>query len=201
MREGLCPDCGVHTNICVCDVCDTVAYAPPLWVLQHPTEVAHSKGTLRVADACLPGLRTLIGEQPDAFSTLSARSARVPMGVLFPTPSSQPIETSDTSAVSEWIVIDGTWRKARKIFLSNPWLNALPQFHFDAPLASAYRIRKAPRDDSLSTAEAITYLLEQVSWKVDVRPLKRSMDVLVSRQLAQMPEDVRHRYDDKNLDQ
>lgn len=201
MRKGLCPHCGVHINICVCDVCDTVAHAPPLWVLQHPTEVAHSKGTLRVADACLPGLRTLIGEQPDAFSTLSARSARVPMGVLFPTPSSQPIETSDTSAVSEWIVIDGTWRKARKIFLSNPWLNALPHFHFDAPPASAYRIRKAPRDDRLSTAEAIAYLLEQVSPEVDVRSLRRSMNMLVSRQLSQMPEDVRRRYHGRCVDQ
>ncbi|BES69425.1 tRNA-uridine aminocarboxypropyltransferase [Marinobacter nanhaiticus D15-8W] len=201
MREGLCPDCGVHINICVCDVCETVADAPPLWVLQHPTEVAHSKGTLRVADACLPGLQTLIGEQPDAFSTLSARSARVPMGVLFPTLSSQPMETSDTSGISEWIVIDGTWRKARKIFLSNPWLNDLPQFHFDTPPASTYRIRKAPRGDSLSTAEAIAYLLEQVCPKVDTGPLKRSMNILVRRQLAQMPEDVQRRYDGQNRDQ
>lgn len=187
MREGLCPHCGVHTNICVCDVCDAVADAPPLWVLQHPAEVAHSKGTLRVANACLPALSVLIGEQPDAFSTLSARSVRVPMGVLFPISSSQPIETSDTSAIAEWVVIDGTWRKALKLFLSNPWLQVLPQFHFQAPPTSVYHIRKASRKDSLSTAEAIAYLLEQVNPEIDVNPLRRGVGALVQRHFAARP--------------
>lgn len=194
MREGLCSDCGVHRNICVCDVCDTVADAPPLWVLQHPTEVMHSKGTLRVADACLPSLNVLIGEQPDAFSALSARSARVPMGVLFPTAESQPIEAAETSAIAEWIVIDGTWRKARKIVLSNPWLHALPHYHFADPPTSSYRVRKAPRNDSVSTTEAIAYLLEHVKSGINVAPLQRGMEALVDRQLAQMPESVRQRY-------
>lgn len=195
MRQARCPFCGVHPNICVCDVCQTVSNAPPLWVLQHPSEVAQNKGTLRIAKACLPNLNVLIGETPADFESLANRCQQVSMGLIYPTSTSASLETGSTEWVQEWIILDGTWRKASRIFLSNPWLAALPQFHFDAAPLSRYRIRKAPRDDSVSTVEAIAYLLSQVAPGCDNRPLHTGLNALVQRQLDQMPSGVKQRYD------
>ena len=167
--------------------------APPLWALQHPTEVGRSKGTLRLARACLPSLRVLVGEAGDCFEPLASRASGA-IGLVFPHAGSQPLETAATGDIKEWVVLDGTWRKARRMFLSNPWLQSLPAFHFQHAPASAYRIRKAPRSDSLATAEALTYLLTVVRPELDVRPLSEAMAGLVSRQLAQLPAGVRDRY-------
>ncbi|MGP4843026.1 tRNA-uridine aminocarboxypropyltransferase [Marinobacter sp. 1Y8] len=195
MRQTRCPHCGVHPNICVCDACQPISGAPPLWVLQHPSEVAQNKGTLRIAAACLPGLRVLVGEKPADFEPLARRSQQIPMGLIYPAAASTALETGPISQVREWIILDGTWRKASRIFLSNPWLNALPQFHFEAAPPSRYRIRKAPRDDSVSTVEAIAYLLSQAAPDCDYRALYTGLDTLVERQLKQMPAQVQQRYD------
>ncbi|MGQ7272864.1 tRNA-uridine aminocarboxypropyltransferase [Marinobacter sp. V034] len=195
MRQAPCPRCGVHPNICVCDACQPISGAPPLWVLQHPSEVAQNKGTLRIATACLPDLRVLVGETPADFEPLAIRSQQIPMGLIYPTTASAALESAPVAQVREWIILDGTWRKASRIFLSNPWLNALPQFHFNAAPPSRYRIRKASRDDSVSTVEAIAHLLSQVAPGCDYDPLYAALDTLVKRQLAQMPPKVRQRYD------
>ncbi|SFR41798.1 DTW domain-containing protein YfiP [Marinobacter daqiaonensis] len=193
MRAGLCPYCGVHQRICVCDVCGPIEDAPPLWALQHPTEVSRSKGTLRLAQACLPSMKVLVGESGSCFEPLASRGVGG-LGLVFPHPGSEPLESADTTGVREWVVLDGTWRKARRMFLSNPWLQRLPAFHFRHPPASGYHIRKAPRADSLATAEALAYLLAVVRPGLDLGPLERAMAALVSRQLAVMPTQVRGRY-------
>lgn len=193
MRAGLCPDCGVHQRICVCDACEPVPDAPVIWALQHPTEVARSKGTLRVAQACLPSLRVLVGESGDCFEPLTSLVGD-DIGLVFPHPGSEPLESANTDAIREWVVLDGTWRKARRMFLSNPWLQGLRAFHFQHPPASGYRIRRAARSDSLATAEALSYLLSRVRPGMDLEPLERAMTALVERQLAMLPADLRDRY-------
>lgn len=194
MREGLCPQCQVHRRICVCDTCGPIAGAPKLCALQHPSEAGHSKGTLRVASACLPQLRVEVGENPDDFDEVRKRARQGGLAVLFPSSASEPLETADISGIREWLVIDGTWRKANRIWLSNQWLQALPSYHFKAPPLSVYRVRKAPREDSLATVEAIRHLLHLTHPELDLGPLQRGMDTLVERQLANMPVEARRHY-------
>lgn len=194
MSNRLCQHCGVHPNLCVCDQCRSIAGAPPIWILQDPKEVGHGKGTARIAQACLPDLTRLVGREPEDFGALVSRSQGIAMGVLFPTPYSRPLETTDASGIAEWIVLDGTWRKALRLYLSNPWLTELPQFHFDNPPPSRYRIRKRPGSHTLATAEAIACLLRQVAPDSDASPLEHAMAVLLERQLRQIPAELRHRY-------
>ena len=193
MRQGLCPQCRVHQRICVCDVCVPIAGAPKLRVLQHPSETGHSKGTLRVASACLPGLCVEVGESPDDFDDVRKRAGQGGLAVLFPSPGSEALETADISGIREWLVIDGTWRKANRIWHCKQWLQALPSYHFKVPPPSVYRVRKAPREDSLATAEAIRHLLHLTHPKLDLNPLRRGMEALVDRQLANIPVNA-HRY-------
>lgn len=190
----LCTQCGVHPNLCVCDQCEQMTDAPPIWLLQDPGEVGHAKGTARIADACLPALTRLVGKYPEDFTELASDARVGHMGVLFPTPQSRPLESSDVASISGWIVLDGTWRKARRLFLSNPWLASLPQFHFQDPPSSGYTIRKRPNRQSLATAEAIICLLRQVAPRCDVTPLEQAMAALLERQLRQIPASLHRRY-------
>jgi DTW domain-containing protein YfiP len=52
------------------------------------------------------------------------------------------------------VLIDATWRKARKMLALNPLLQALPRWGLRALQPSRYAIRKAQRPEQRSTLEA-----------------------------------------------
>ncbi|WP_375183323.1 tRNA-uridine aminocarboxypropyltransferase [Marinobacter sp.] len=195
MPRPICLRCGVHAAICVCADCAPVANRTELTVLQHPSEVAHAKGTVRILRQCLSRLEVFVGETPDDFRQVGfdpINDSRA-SALLFPGPDSQDLETADTGELRRWILLDGTWRKAARILHQNPALAALPRFHFASPPTSVYAIRKAPGEGHLATAEAAAYLLNRVEPGLDTRPLSRAMQALVDRQLAQIPERL-HKY-------
>ncbi|NOI65471.1 tRNA-uridine aminocarboxypropyltransferase [Vibrio sp. 99-8-1] len=57
------------------------------------------------------------------------------------------------------IFIDSSWREARKIFRKSPYLHALPVLSFQPESVSQYLMRKAEKDNQLSTAEVATLAL------------------------------------------
>jgi DTW domain-containing protein YfiP len=60
------------------------------------------------------------------------------------------------------IVLDGTWRKSRKMLYLSPLLQKLPRLPLRNTPASQYLIRKAHAPDQLSTLEASCYALMQL---------------------------------------
>jgi DTW domain-containing protein YfiP len=60
------------------------------------------------------------------------------------------------------VVLDGTWRKSRKLLHLNPALQRLPRLALVQPPPSQYSIRKAHQPDQLSTLEATCHALAQL---------------------------------------
>jgi DTW domain-containing protein len=123
----------------------------------------------------LPNSRLLIGEVFDAQELevlLHAPFAPDAPGrrpiLLYPdTPDdagmAQPAPTVDMARVEpeelRLVVLDGTWRKSRKMLYANPLLQSLPRLALrDAP-RSQYLIRKARGAHQLSTLEATCHAL------------------------------------------
>ncbi len=75
-----------------------------------------------------------------------------------------PPEPPDPTAMGEWqlVLIDATWRKARKMLALNPLLQALPRWSLQALPPSRYAIRKAQRPEQRSTLEAACLGLGQI---------------------------------------
>lgn len=67
------------------------------------------------------------------------------------------------------LLLDGTWKKAYKLWQLNPWLHALPKASIENAI-SHYKIRKAPKEQYLSTLEAAAICLAAIE-DVDVKPL------------------------------
>lgn len=72
------------------------------------------------------------------------------------------------------IVLDGTWRKTRKLLHLNPWLQALPRLGLPLLPASRYTVRRAHRPDQLATLEATGHALHQ--FDLPTRQLEALMD-------------------------
>ena len=85
------------------------------------------------------------------------------------------------ASVTLWpMVLDGTWRKSRKMLYQNPVLHALPRLPLTQMPASHYLIRKAHAPDQLSTLEASCYALAQLGATADLLTLLASFDAFVA---------------------
>lgn len=189
-----CPTCQLHANICVCNQCASVANTTPITIIQHPSEVGRSKGTVRILERCLAQVQVVVGETPEQLLQSGLNLPDTGAAVLFPGPASAPLEQAELGGIRHWVMVDGTWRKAAKILHLNPGLRALPRFHLADPPRSRYVIRKAPAEHHLSTAEAAAHLLRIVEPELDVTPVDTAMTVLVDKLLAQIPAHLRARY-------
>ena len=147
-----------------------------LLILQHPLEVANAKGTARLLHLCLPGSAMATGETFDDAELAALLHARGRSPVLLfpetpdekslgiPAPPPLPGGALAPSAL-RLVVLDGTWRKSRKMLYLNPALQTLPRLALHDVPASRYRIRKAHLPDQHSTQEAAALALEQLEDK------------------------------------
>jgi hypothetical protein len=59
-----------------------------------------------------------------------------------------------------FIMLDGTWSEARKMFRKSPYLNQFPVFSLNVLAASGYQLREASRIEQHCTAEVAAALLQ-----------------------------------------
>ncbi|KAL9236317.1 hypothetical protein vseg_011003 [Gypsophila vaccaria] len=119
----------------------------------------------------------------------------VPPGsaLLFPSENAVAVEAIDFQ-VKNLIVLDGTWSKAKRMYLENPWLRFLPSVRLDVEKMSLFsEVRRQPKPGYLSTIESIVYALQALGETENLPGLENLLDVFES-----MVEDQR-RYKDENL--
>ncbi len=129
-------------------------------VVQHPHEQRHPFGTARFVRLCMPNAEVHVAH-PGAGDVLRCEVA-VPAGaaVLYPSPGAVDLESLPADEhPPALIVLDGTWGHARTLYRHNPWLHGLRHVRLTPREPSRYRIRKEPRDDYVSTLEAIVAAL------------------------------------------
>lgn len=163
-------------------------------ILQHPMETHNPKGTARLLHLSLPGSQLFCGEvfAPDvlraALHAPHATGAPVQPVLLYPGASGVavgPAELSSRSARLRLVVMDGTWRKSRKMLHLNPQLQALPRCALVGVAPSRYVIRKAHAPHQLSTLEATCAALAQLEGQSEkYTTLLAAMEGLVAQQLA-----------------
>lgn len=173
--------------------------------MQHPLEVANAKGSARLLHLSLPHSRLVTGEV-FAESALQAlltapfepqSVAQRPKQAILLYPDTPPHPALGVAAPVlapallrepaqlRLIVLDGTWRKSRKMLYCNPLLQQLPRLQLRDMAASHYLIRKAQRPDQLSTLEATCAALAQLAGEAhSMAPLLRAFDGFVGQQLG-----------------
>lgn len=163
-------------------------------ILQHPMETHNPKGTAWLLHLSLSGSQWLTGEMFDnevlraALHAPTAAGEPVQPVLLYPADlgvAASPSELSSGSVHRRLVVIDGTWRKSRKMLHLNPQLQSLPRCELANVAPSRYVIRKAHAPHQLSTLEATCAALAQLERQPDkFMPLLAAMDGLVAQQLA-----------------
>lgn len=161
--SNYCSTCLRPNARCLCAFVRPVQNKTPVFILQHSKERQHPKGTAKLTQLCLNHC-TLIADKTFHQALEEITENYRPL-LLWPSKSEDAVnqtikdafETSPPSngeKPTALIAIDGTWKKANKIYLSHAELQALPKLNIEGR-ANQYHHRKSPSDQHLSTLEAI----------------------------------------------
>jgi DTW domain-containing protein YfiP len=80
-------------------------------------------------------------------------------GVALVYPGSSDENSGDLSDVSQFILIDGTWNEARKIYQRSPYLRKARRVCLKPAGTSQYNLRRNQKDACLCTAECVIEIL------------------------------------------
>ena len=179
-----CDRCSRPLAACICRWIAPLDSRVQLLILQHPMETANAKGSARLLHLSAAGSVLAEGEafDPAALHAMLHAGGRTPV-LLYPdtpdAPAPSMARAADPGSL-RLVVLDGTWRKSRKMLYQNPLLQALPRLPLTAMPASHYLIRKAHLPDQLSTLEASCHALAQLDGGANVQPLLDAFDAFVA---------------------
>lgn len=190
-QRDYCAHCQYPQKTCICTAIAPLNNRCAIDILQHPHEQKAAKNTARLVALCAQKTRIWVGEQPDDFTTLrqtlensNAQNSRYTPVIVYPNNHSQSLsqwiqkintdthfkrDTTASRTLLRFIFLDGTWKKAYKLWQVNPWLHQYPSVHLTHETCE-YTIRKAPKTGCLSTLEAVALCLKNYE-AIDTQPL------------------------------
>jgi DTW domain-containing protein YfiP len=203
-KRPQCPHCLRPASTCICAWVVALPPVVEVLILQHPLEVRQAKGSARLLHLSLRGSHMHVGEifAPTVLQDWLYAAGKTPV-LLYPATATATTGHGLLPAAAltpamlaapetlRLVVLDGTWRKSRKMLYLNPLLQQLRRLSLQAMPASHYRIRKAHQPDQLSTLEASCYALMQLEQAAEkYAPLLDAFDGFVGQMLAQLPENA-----------
>ncbi|GAB1260466.1 DTW domain-containing protein [Aurantivibrio plasticivorans] len=177
VKTRYCFGCGLPRKVCNCGVIDPKLELPPIIILRHPGERKRTLSTVSLIKQRYPNVLVKDGE---LFSPLRKEH----MALLFPSDGLEHAEQSITESDDQYyILLDATWRKAKKILHQNPWLQALPRTSLRPASASQYLLRKVTDEQSLSSVEAFAAVMQD-------NPLAEMLGGYMQKHIELMGEDI-----------
>ena len=189
-KRPFCQQCNKALSACICGFILPINNQYFLHVLQDPSEQNKAIGTARILDLSLSQVKVTVGEH---FNPLDFDLDNT--FLVFPEEQADSIQSlrkqQRINNDSHFIILDGSWKKAYKLLMSNPFLQALPKVMINTMDKSEYRIRKSPREDGLSTVEAGYCLLSELENNNDkFFPLLDVFNKMIDFQIQSMPTEI-----------
>jgi DTW domain-containing protein YfiP len=163
-------------------------------ILQDPKEAQHAKNTVSLLSLGLPSVECISTANQDVMRAALDHKDPAKWRLVFPSDDAEFIESIDTDSTAEiegLILLDATWRKAKKLYFTEPLLHTFKAVCFSRPPIGQYSIRKSPSVQALSTLEACAYAIEQVTGE-NMQPLREFMVAAQEWQWRKQPLSHRH---------
>lgn len=163
-----CQVCGMLWNNCLCDRVEKIASPVEFWLLTTDKESYRPSNTGRFLKLVMgKSVKSFVwrrDQPPKALVTL-LESGRYEVVVLFP---SQKEEISYIRQMKTkkhkkkvYLLIDATWKEARKILRLSPYLRGCQKVSLEEGLRSRYDFRRGGSAGQLCTYEAGVQVLKE----------------------------------------
>lgn len=166
-----CENCGLSVQHCACHLKPTAKTNAAFCLVMYDTEPMKPSNTGRLIADVFPDdtyafLWSRTSPDPELIALLQDPSYS-PV-VVFPDsyvkPEDNRVVLSDVSSLPAkplYVLLDGTWSEARKMFRKSPYLDHFPVISVRPDTLSEYRLRVASNENQLCTAEVAGCLLQQ----------------------------------------
>ncbi|MGB0664954.1 MAG: tRNA-uridine aminocarboxypropyltransferase [Pontibacterium sp.] len=163
-----CEACQMPEVACLCPYRSKVKAKAEFALLTHPREFYKPTNTGRLIDDVVQGTQTFkwhrIEQEQGLKDLLADRQKQV--YIVFPRDDDyverMATPQTDPNITNVFMILDGTWRQARRAFRHSDYLKDLPIVDLETPAVSQYKLRKAEQDHHLCTAEVAIGLLQQI---------------------------------------
>lgn len=174
-----CPRCLLRGEACICAVLPIVPTRTHFLILRHVIESRRSTNTGWVASLALPNSTLLdVGGGP----AVPEAPLRAPgTWLLFPGFAPLPPEAPGPRQV---VVLDGTWKQARKLLLRVPALRGLPKLSLPPLESPPERMRRQTVEGGMSTLEAIAAAVARLEGREEGARLSELYRQMARRALA-----------------
>jgi DTW domain-containing protein YfiP len=162
-----CNKCGLPEINCICDKAPKIKTDAKIWILSTEKEFYRPSNTARLLELINPHSTEIFlwerTEKPEKLIE-NINDERYETYLLFPVEDEQAqcrkIEYENTGKIPAFILIDGTWKEARKILRKSDYLNKLPRISLEPNFKSQYDLRRGAAEGNLCTIEAAVEVLK-----------------------------------------
>lgn len=156
MMQEHCSQCLLPQNNCVCSRLPAIKIPFEIVIVRHFQAAQKASNTAFVASLCIPDLRLIDVAFPRDLHELEAQAGDI---LLFPPHTPAPPPSSE-ELPKRLIVLDGSWRQARKIYRQNPCFQKIPHLALAPRETPPPRILTPSTPDGMCTMEAISRCFE-----------------------------------------
>lgn len=192
-RIRRCQHCLLPLKQCLCDTIVSTDARSRFCLVMFDTEPMKPSNTGRLIADILPDTAAFQWsrtEPPQELLDLVNNPDYQPVVVFPASYADEGREVISTPAPGKpplFIMLDGTWTEARKMFRKSPYLDALPVISVDLSRVSAYHLREAHAEDQYCTAEVAIALLDLAGDTVAAGALADHFSLFRTRYLAGKP--------------
>lgn len=170
MKRECCPLCLRAKSACICHLFTKIINDIHVVVLQHPTEVKQTKGTITLLANSLVNCTVIVGEvfKENAELTEILSLYQNEIALLYPSKNAKTLTNEMVkcdkvlNSIKCIILIDGTWKKSYKMYMLNDFLHGIPHLTLPENIQGKYHIRKTQKAQALSSLEACVYALSSI---------------------------------------
>lgn len=198
-RIPRCQRCLLPKKNCLCETLQPVAARSRFCLVMFDSEPMKPSNTGRLIADILPDTQAFgwSRTEPDSRLLAAVKNPDVQPLVVFP----ESYADADRPVINRppangkpplFIMLDGTWTEARKMFRKSPWLDALPVMSLTLSRPSNYQLRESHGEGQHCTAEVAAELLLQAGDTAAGTALFRHFDLFRQRYLAGKPHHPSH---------
>ncbi|AQS10342.1 DTW domain protein [Clostridium saccharobutylicum] len=162
-----CNKCGLPTINCICNIVPKIETKTKIWILSTEREFSRPSNTARLLKLVNPESTELIlWERTNAPEKLIEyiNSEEYEIYILFPMEnddlSESKFEYKSSEKIPAFIILDGTWKEARRILRKSDYLKNLPRVSLNTIHKSEYTLRRGASEGELCTIEAAIEVLQ-----------------------------------------
>ncbi|MDO7083310.1 tRNA-uridine aminocarboxypropyltransferase [Pseudocolwellia sp. AS88] len=187
-----CEKCRIGLTHCICELTPKVKSNAGFLLLMYDTEILKPSNTGKLIADVVPDTFAFLWSRTEENTELLnvLNDEQWQPFVVFPEQYAEPERevfnqsiTTNSGKRPLFIMLDGSWREAKKMFRKSPYLNRFPVVSFNPEmtnnesLISRYQIRQANVSNQFATAEVAARVLDMTGESVNAEILDLWFDV------------------------